>query len=93
MKPIILQHCNPVRIAVFVDPTIVSVNLITGGNDGDGIVNVQPASCVPPAPFCSQPTNTTFVTPTPAVVELWLHYVKSPTGPDEIAVAFDVTMI
>lgn len=87
MPNVTLDHCQPVVIVAYDDPTDVTLHLDVGGNAGDGVVEVIVAPPrFPDAPRL--PTGSSSTAPIGAVTSVALHYRSAgPAKPQQVPVA------
>jgi hypothetical protein len=88
-----LQHCVAVRVYATDEdpPPDVGVDVDSGGSATDGIVQVKANG--PDGPIVGGvPCGIHKLVPAVAPKEIWLHYMKTLTGPEETEVTYQVSM-
>jgi hypothetical protein len=92
MPEVTLQSCVPVRVyaTTEVPPPDVTIDVQSTGSPTDGVVQVKPGSALPPVSTVPCGMLKPVAVPVPGPVEVWLHYQKSGSGPDEIDVTYSV---
>jgi hypothetical protein len=90
MPDIVLQHCVPTSIgAPGPLPPEFDLVLSIGGGPLDGVVEVVAGPGELPGPV-SLPTGSSTTIPCLGVTSLQLHYRKSPAGPDDVEVTYEI---
>jgi len=90
MPNVLLQHCVPTPVGGPPPlPPQFELVLTIGGAPQDGVVEVTAGPGELPGPV-SLPTGSSASIPCVGVTTLLLHYRKSPTGPAEVEVTYEV---